>query len=72
MKKKTNEEYLAQLYDLEIIDIPIESYKGHTTPILHECINGHRVLRTPASVLGGNGCSICAGRKKYTTEDYIN
>jgi len=34
-------------------------YKGSQQPILHECINGHRVYKRPNDLFSGYGCPDC-------------
>ena len=70
MRKKTHKQYLEELWVKEIIDLPLENYKGSNTPILHECIRGHKTLRRPNNVLMGKKCQKCpieATYEKYLT-----
>lgn len=34
---------------------------------MHECINGHKIITRPGSILQGSGCSICAGNQRKTS-----
>ena len=72
-KRKTHEEYVAEVArinpNLEVVGIYINSQ----TPILHRCkIHGYEWYIRPAKVLIGQGCPKCAGNAKKTTEEYKN
>ena len=69
-KKKTTEEYIHECMD-KGYDLPIEDYINTRTRINHKCSKGHIYLQTPHGHLNGQGCSICGGTKKKTTEDYL-
>lgn len=69
-RKKTNEEYLEELFQKEINYEPLEEYKGATTKIKHRCLNNHTWLVTPSLVLGRHRqCPLCTG-KRSNTEEY--
>lgn len=71
-KKKTHEEYIAELAQVNLNIAVIERYVNANTPILHQClIDGHMWLTTPHNVLCGSGCPMCCGNIKKTTEEYI-
>lgn len=70
-KKKTHEEYVAELSiknpNIEVI----EKYKGANIAILHRCkIDGYEWLAKPGNILFGKGCPKCAGVLKLTNEEY--
>lgn len=71
MKKKTHEEYEQELFEREIDYWPIERYVTNNTKILHECLEGHRWSARPTNILSGDGCPVCTGNVKKTTESYI-
>ena len=71
-KKKTHEEYVAELAiknpNIEVL----ERYINATTPILHRCkIDGHEWKPVPNNILRGSGCPKCAKILKKTTSYYI-
>lgn len=70
--KKTHADYLSQLLDREIDALPLEDYKGDGTPILHECLMGHKTFRSPNNVLRKYNCSECANnRRDIDTDLYL-
>lgn len=72
MKKKTHAEYEEELFRKEIDHWPLEEYKGYDTPILHECLKGHKTLRSPNNVLRNSECTMCCGNVKRDHDAYIN
>lgn len=56
--KKTN--YTEELIEKQIPYKPLEVYINWETPILHECLNGHRWKAIPNNILKGQGCPSCA------------
>lgn len=71
-KKKTHEEYVAEV---AIINPNIEvvgTYINSKTPILYRCkIDGHEWTTVPTNVLRGSGCPKCSGNIKKTHEQYV-
>lgn len=70
-KKKTHEEYVSELAEinpnLEVLGIYINSY----TKILHKCkIHNYEWYVTPNRVLSGVNCPVCSG-KVITHEEYV-
>ena len=58
--KKSNEEYVAELFEANPEVVALEPYAGITTPIMHECIrHNHEWLITPRDALKGHGCPMC-------------
>lgn len=76
-RKKTHEEYVAELAiknpNVEVVG----EYDGNKTPILHHCkIHGVDWLMTPTNALKGKGCQRCRGekiakKKRYSHEWYV-
>ena len=70
MPRKTTEEYLQQLIELDIPYTLLGEYITNNTSIEHECENGHVWLARPSNILSGRGCPTCSGKKRKTTESY--
>ena len=61
---KTNEQYIAELYNMNPDIEPLEKYKGANTPIKHRCkIDNYEWMVTPASLLSSTGCPVCSFSK---------
>lgn len=57
----THEQYENKLFEKEIDIWPKEQYINTRTPILHECVNGHKWNARPHDILTvQNGCPECA------------
>lgn len=70
-KRKTSLEYNQQLFEREIDYWPVEEYIDARTPIIHECLKGHKWNVKPSNILGGSNCPQCDRQSKmYTTESY--
>jgi hypothetical protein len=54
--KKTHEIYLKELQEKEIRIVPLETYKGGHTKILHKCFCNKEWLIAPSKVLLGQNC----------------
>ena len=72
MRKKTHEEYVAEVAavnpDIEIIG----TYVNNSTNIIHRCkIDGYEWNVRPVNILNGKGCPICGGNKRKTHEEYV-
>lgn len=67
-KKLTNKEFLQRLKELDRDDIePLEEYNGRKTKILFRCLKpdcDKEFYATPDHILGGEGCPICAQKKR--------
>lgn len=62
-RKKTHEEYVAQVAEINPNIEVISKYINNSTKILHKCkIDGHEWLVTPGHILGGRSCPICGRR----------
>ena len=73
-KKKTHEEYVAELAiknpNVEIIG----TYGGNRKKIKHRCLRdncGYEWLASPHDILCGCGCPKCAGNIKRTHEEFV-
>lgn len=71
-RRKTNEEYVADVAainpDIEIVD----KYIDAKTKILHRCkIDGYEWYVRPHDILQGSGCPVCSKCKKYTHNEYV-
>ena len=65
-RKKTHEEYLQQVFDInENIEV-VGKYVNNATNILHRCkIDGNVWSARPNNILNGKGCPLCKNRKLY-------
>lgn len=76
-KKKTHEEYVAELAVKNPFVKVVDKYINSQTEILHECmIDGHQWLVRPGNILQGKGCPKCHHRKlgnmlKKTHDEYV-
>lgn len=71
--KKTTEQYIEELKTINLNIEVLGEYINANTPIEHKCkIDGYQWFASPSSILRGNGCAMCAGNAKKTTEQYIN
>ena len=70
MTRKTTEEYLEQLIELEIPHTLLGDYTRNNDPIEHQCVIGHIFLATPSNILNRRGCPVCSKRVKKTSESY--
>jgi predicted nucleic acid-binding Zn-ribbon protein len=77
-KRKTHEEYVAEVAAKNLNIEVVERYIDAKTKILHRCkIDGHEWNPSPDSVLSGRGCPKCRGRyisriMSRTHSEYIN
>ena len=73
MKKRTHEEYVAELKDKNPDIEVIERYINSSTKIRHRCLkDGYEWDVAPSTVLSGHGCPMCNGGIKTTNEQYVN
>lgn len=71
-KKKTHEEYIAELSKINPNIEVLGTYNGSKTKILHKCkIDGYEWETIPNNVLRGHGCPKCGGKIHRTYEQYI-
>lgn len=71
-RKKTHEEYVAEVAivnsDIEVVG----KYNGNKIKIFHRCkIDGYEWMAIPTSILRGTGCPRCAGNERYGHEEYV-
>lgn len=71
-KKKTHDEYVAELAIKNPNVEVVEEYKGTNIPILHRC-KIHNIVWSayPTNILRGHGCQMCGNNIKKTQEQYI-
>ena len=71
-KKKTHEEYVKELVEVNPNIEVIERYIGARIKIFHRCkICNYEWTATPDKILRGCGCPKCAGNMKLTHEEYV-
>lgn len=72
-KKKTNDEFVKEVYDLvEDEYVFLESYQGATKKIKCLCNKyGHEWKVSPSSFLSGSRCPFCAGNVKKTNDEFL-
>ena len=62
-KKKTHEEYVAEVETINPNIEVLDEYIDSRTPILHRCkIDGYQWKPSPNNILRGSGCPICRNR----------
>jgi len=73
MKKLTTEEFIrkSKIKHLDLYDYSLVEYKNCDTKVKIICKNNHIFEQTPKLHLIGNGCIYCSGKKKLTTEEFI-
>lgn len=58
--KKTHEQYVKELNEVNANIITLEEYQGADIPILHKClVDGNEWCISPAHTLSGGGCPQC-------------
>lgn len=71
-KKKTHEEYVAELAEKNPMVEAIEQYIDAKTSIFHLCkIHDVQWKTSPTNVLAGHGCFMCGNNVKKTHEQYV-
>lgn len=64
--KKTHDEYVKQLFNINPNIEVIDEYRGGHTKILHRClIDGNEWFTCPSRTLQGHGCKICSNKKNH-------
>lgn len=72
VKKKTHDEYVAEVKIMNSNIEVAETFINVNTKILHRCkIDGCEWYVTPNNILRGKGCPRCAGNERYGHEGYI-
>ena len=59
-QKLTHIEYENKLIQKDAKARPVDKYIDTKTPILHECVSGHRWKVPPHDILQGKGCPTCS------------
>ena len=70
-RKKTHDEYAAQVEALGRGFTVVGEYTYCVTPITHRCAEGHEWDKAPNDILGGSGCPNCSNNKKKTHAEYV-
>ena len=71
-KRKTHEQYTAELFLVNPNIEVVEEYIDSNTPILHHClIDEHKWKASPSHTLRGTGCPKCGGSLKLTNEEFV-
>lgn len=77
MKRKTHNEYVLEVANLNTSIEVVGIYNGGHTPIMHRCkIDGHEWMANPSGILSGKGCPMCKrlklhNEKAKTHEQYV-
>ena len=77
MKRKTHDEYVLEVSNLNIAVEVVGKYSGGHTPIMHKCkIDGCEWMAPPSGILSGKGCPMCKKLKLHcekikTHEQYV-
>mgnify|MGYP002550728540 CR=1 FL=1 len=70
-RKKTHEEYIADLKEKNPEFECLEQYQGNTIKILHKhLVCGYEWKRTPKDMLRGHGCPKCNGKLARTNDEF--
>ena len=70
--KKTHEEYVNKLEQINSNIEVLGKYINSQTSILHKCtIDNYEWYASPSSILRGTGCPKCAGNIRKTHEEYV-
>lgn len=71
-RKKTHEEYVAELAGINPNIEVVGEYVNSKTKIIHRCkIDGYEWRVAPVCILRGQGCPRCAGNERYGHEEYV-
>ena len=72
VKKRTHDEYVADVKTINQNIEVVEEFVNVNTKILHRCkIDGCEWYAIPNNILRGQGCPRCAGNERYGHEGYI-
>lgn len=72
-KKKTQEEYIKEVSNINSCIEVVGIYIDAKTKILHRCkIDNYEWMVAPYKILDGRGCPKCGGTMKKTHEEYID
>ena len=70
-KRKTHEEYVAELEATGSGIVAIERYKNTHAKILHRCLEGHEWKSYPSHLLRGTGCPYCSKTRILSYEERL-
>ena len=71
-KKKTHEEYVAEVAVINPNIEVVGTYAGNKIEILHRCkIDQYEWMARPNNILNNHGCPMCGGVKRRTHEEYV-
>ena len=71
-KLKTNDQYIAELFEINPNIEAMEPYIDSVTPIWHRClIDNYQWKAAPSHTLRGTGCPKCKGTLKHTHEEFV-
>lgn len=71
-RKKTHEQYVAEVAAINPNIEVIGEYADAKTKILHRCkIDGYEWCVRPSVILQGSGCPRCAGVERYGHDEYV-
>ena len=71
-KKKTHEQYVAEIAAINPNIEVVGKYVNSHTKIIHKCVDdGYEWLLSPANALSGKGCPVCGGTMRKTHEQYV-
>ena len=72
MRKKTHDEYVSELKNINPYIEVVEQYINSSTKIKHKCLkDGYEWYVAPSTILAGHGCPMCNGGIKMTHEQYV-
>ena len=63
-KRKTHDEYVAELAVKNPGVTVVGEYQGSTKKITHRCMKGHEWKVSPNHALRDRGCNVCSPQKK--------
>lgn len=70
--KKSHEQYVNELKEVNPNIIVIGNYINANVPILHKCLSdGYEWYAQPNNILFGTGCPKCANNIKITNKEYV-
>lgn len=71
-KRKTNEQFLKDLAEINANITPLQEYTTSSSPILCRCdIDGYEWLVRPYNLLYGKKCPMCSGKVSKTHEEVV-
>ena len=71
-RKKTHEEYIEEVANINPDIMIIGEYLGTHIKILHKCkVCGYEWMAFPSNIISGYKCPVCSKKKKKTQDEYI-